>query len=332
MIDSCLEYGSNPPFSIWENTHFSFQKPYLLRYKRITEVENTPIHYSDTMEVVVCQDIFGYFVIDDSRYEINGDSVFVVPPSTLHHSFLCPKSKNSSAYVLQLCFRELNGYVNFDIFFNSSGHSINAFVQNPQDSYTQLLQLIQLLIEYDQNLYFRMSILLQLIGSLPTDSSDSDYLSGTNSKHLHEIVKWTLDHYTEKITLDSAARVIGYTTNYYCSWFKQCTHQNFSDYLTDIRISFAIRTLTETGSISKACFENGFHGLSYFAQVFKRKTGYTPSQYLKEHKKVLQSLPSAELSQSLLTRNHNVQTNMDHDLPQWNPFMHISAFTAVDKE
>ncbi|MBQ1771854.1 MAG: AraC family transcriptional regulator [Clostridia bacterium] len=104
-------------------------------------------------------------------------------------------------------------------------------------------------------------------------------------------------------------------------------HASHHDYSTDL-IDLLRRKGIETGSISKACFENGFHGLSYFAQVFKRKTGYTPSQYLKEHKKVLQNQPSAGSSQPLFKREHNVQIDTDPNLPQRNPFKHVSAFRA----
>ncbi len=87
-------------------------------------------------------------------------------------------------------------------------------------------------------------------------------------------------HYKENLSMQYAAQVMGYSEAYFCKLFKQCFHVNFSVYLNEYRIEKAKEMMCNPRinlkDISQAC---GYSDSNYFARVFKRLTGQTPSEY-----------------------------------------------------
>jgi AraC-like DNA-binding protein len=58
------------------------------------------------------------------------------------------------------------------------------------------------------------------------------------------------------------------------------TQRSFSDYLTEIRLGNAARLLVQSEkNISEICYESGYNNISNFNRNFKKKYGYTPSEF-----------------------------------------------------
>jgi len=87
-------------------------------------------------------------------------------------------------------------------------------------------------------------------------------------------------NYREDISMQSAAQAMGYSEAYFCKLFKQCFRVNFSAYLNEYRIEKAKAMMADPRinikDIGIAC---GYSDSNYFARVFKRITGQTPSDY-----------------------------------------------------
>lgn len=87
-------------------------------------------------------------------------------------------------------------------------------------------------------------------------------------------------NYADDLSLQSISQALNYSEAYFCKLFKQCFRVNFSAYLNDYRIAKAKELLDHTDmgvkAVSLAC---GYADSGYFARVFKRQTGMTPSDY-----------------------------------------------------
>lgn len=87
-------------------------------------------------------------------------------------------------------------------------------------------------------------------------------------------------NYQNDISMQSAAQFMGYSEAYFCKLFKQCFRVNFSAYLNEYRIDKAKVLMADPRNnikdIGIAC---GYSDSNYFARVFKRITGQTPSDY-----------------------------------------------------
>lgn len=88
------------------------------------------------------------------------------------------------------------------------------------------------------------------------------------------------NHYARDISLQDAAKTMNYSDAYFCKLFKQCFDKNFTTYLTEFRIEEAKRLLEQPISNMKEIGDAvGYSDANYFAKVFKRVVGCTPSEY-----------------------------------------------------
>ena len=73
----------------------------------------------------------------------------------------------------------------------------------------------------------------------------------------------------------------------FCRFFKEKSGKSLSEFVSDMRISYACRLIIEGKmSVSQICFESGFNNISNFNRTFKKHTGFTPTNYFLEfHKK-----------------------------------------------
>lgn len=94
------------------------------------------------------------------------------------------------------------------------------------------------------------------------------------------ILEFVQSHYQEDISLQDVARIMNYSDAYFCKLFKQCFDKNFTAYLSEYRVERAKRLLDNMAVNVKEISELvGYKDSNYFAKVFKRVAGLTPSEY-----------------------------------------------------
>jgi YesN/AraC family two-component response regulator len=90
-------------------------------------------------------------------------------------------------------------------------------------------------------------------------------------------------HYAEDISMNDLAMKMNYSEAYFCKLFKQCFKMNFTTYLANHRMekakSMLEDPLTNVKVVGISC---GYPDSNYFARVFKRATGLTPTEYRKK--------------------------------------------------
>ena len=83
-----------------------------------------------------------------------------------------------------------------------------------------------------------------------------------------------------ELSMQDVARIMNYSDAYFCKLFKQCFDQNFTSYLTEYRMNQAKKLLQEpTVNIKEVGKAVGYTDANYFAKVFKRSTGHSPTEY-----------------------------------------------------
>ena len=91
------------------------------------------------------------------------------------------------------------------------------------------------------------------------------------------------ENYPRQISLESAAAEIPLSPSRLSRLFVEETGRGFSDFLTEVRIERAKKLLAEpeasVKAVSAAC---GYPDPNYFARLFKKVTGYTPSAFASE--------------------------------------------------
>ncbi|SFG09939.1 Helix-turn-helix domain-containing protein [Desulfotomaculum arcticum] len=115
-------------------------------------------------------------------------------------------------------------------------------------------------------------------------------LSKPELKNVEQVVSWIQNYlqvnYHKNITLEHLAEKVYLSPCYVSRAFRQVTGLNFMQYLTEIRIERAMQLL-KIGkySVSEVAEAVGYKDASYFSQMFKKKTGFVPSELINKQAK-----------------------------------------------
>lgn len=97
------------------------------------------------------------------------------------------------------------------------------------------------------------------------------------------IEEYIKKNFMHDISMQDAARAINYSDAYFCKMFKQQYGVNFTTYLAEYRMEEAKRLLRQpTESVKDVGIRVGYPDSNYFARVFRRMQGVSPSEYRAE--------------------------------------------------
>lgn len=101
----------------------------------------------------------------------------------------------------------------------------------------------------------------------------------TYVKQTYEIIK---EHYTEKLSINSVAEQLGISPSFLSRRLKSNLNATFVDVLNQYRVKRSIHLLKKgTMRIYEISDNLGFSEYKYFCSVFKRYTGTSPTEFVK---------------------------------------------------
>ena len=104
--------------------------------------------------------------------------------------------------------------------------------------------------------------------------------TGFHNHQISCIVAYIKENYEKPIGLADAAEYIRLSENHLSTLFKEVTGINFLQYLNGYRLNMAIDMMKEGGvNSSEIAPKCGFQNPGYFAKIFKRYFGMTPTQF-----------------------------------------------------
>lgn len=126
-------------------------------------------------------------------------------------------------------------------------------------------------------------ILIQLMDAFGLRKLDPQ----SNDDYAQQRISLLLDYlnanFAEKITLSSAADVLGFHPQYFSAFFKKHFHTTFIDYLTTLRVNKTLHILANTNQkITEIALNHGFSNHKTYDAAFRKIHGITPSTYRKE--------------------------------------------------
>ncbi|MBN1242988.1 MAG: response regulator [Spirochaetales bacterium] len=110
--------------------------------------------------------------------------------------------------------------------------------------------------------------------------ADAASRSSRRSPALSRAIEFILANFASQISLDSASAVAGVSAGRLSRLFVEETGKGFSEFLTGIRMERARELLSRPEvSIKEAAAASGYPDANYFARLFKKETGLTPSAF-----------------------------------------------------
>lgn len=110
------------------------------------------------------------------------------------------------------------------------------------------------------------------------------HIAENQQEHSQDVVakakQYIKDNFTMEVSLDKTARAIGISPYYLSRLFKEAEGISYIDYLTKLRMEYAKKELSEReNSIKEICAKSGYGDPNYFSRLFKKWTGFTPTEY-----------------------------------------------------
>ncbi|OWA35018.1 two-component system response regulator [Saccharibacillus sp. O16] len=102
--------------------------------------------------------------------------------------------------------------------------------------------------------------------------------------NMKKLLAYIEEHYAEPLSLTGLGRHFHFNPSYLSSYFAAHNKEGFSEYLNRIRVTKA-EELLRAGelSISEISGLVGYSDPGYFTKVFRKQTGFSPSQYRRQH-------------------------------------------------
>jgi len=276
----CVFYDNKKPNGFEEKFAFSREVPYTIHIRKFLVDDIVPLHYAKTIEILFCDHLKGQISINREQYELGGQQLFIIPPYTVHSAnmLIC----SGTLYELKISLEELDHYVNLSRILESSGCRIDQFAYTCP-AYTEAFQFLFRMIQSDGCQFPCFSNLLSLFHLLSqhrdTHRISAEVNTESASAFLQELISWTQEHFSEKVTIEEAAKKTGYSKYYFCSRFKELTGITYLNYLNSVRFSHACLLLAGDQSVQEISNACGFDNVSYFIQAFKRFWHCTPGQF-----------------------------------------------------
>ncbi|MFQ8689023.1 MAG: response regulator [Blautia sp.] len=107
----------------------------------------------------------------------------------------------------------------------------------------------------------------------------------TGNEIVNTILAYIYEHYSEKIDLETLARLTFCTESHISRVFKKHTGMTIVSYVHKVRIEQSIRMMEEDNlSVKEAAEEVGYQNLNNFYKYFKQFIGAPPASYLRQKK------------------------------------------------
>ncbi|SFE27342.1 two-component system, response regulator YesN [Paenibacillus algorifonticola] len=97
---------------------------------------------------------------------------------------------------------------------------------------------------------------------------------------IYKCIAYIDEHYMDDLSLESVAAVFHFNASYFSQYFKSKLNINFSQYVTQVRLTKARQLLESSNDkIYQVAGSLGYHDVKYFNRVFKKEFGLTPEEY-----------------------------------------------------
>ena len=106
----------------------------------------------------------------------------------------------------------------------------------------------------------------------------------SESRRVLKVKEYILAHINDNLRLEQLSDLVGMTPTAFSRYFKLRTGKSLSEYIVDIRLGHAARSLVDTtDSISEICGSCGFNTLSNFNRLFRKRKGCTPTEFREKY-------------------------------------------------
>ena len=250
-----------------------------------------PLHYHEEFELNFIENAEGAKRIIGDSIEFIANEELVLVGSNIPHGWFSKETETDSIHEITIQFhRDLfdekflkRKQMNFlNTMLERSARGLSFSQETIRAIKPRLIQLSQ---SHDFNSVIELlSILHQLSISKDSKTLTSPTFANENSQYdsrrIEKVLEYMRKNYQKDISLEDISKLLNMTVVSFSRFIKKMTGKTFVDSLNEIRLDHSSRMLIDTRqSIADISIQCGYHNLSYFNRIFKKKHGCTPKEY-----------------------------------------------------
>lgn len=230
-------------------------------------------HFHKAIEILYCISGEKETIVDGERYLLKSGEILFVPPFSVHQYILGENGGECFCCVLPVSYSDIYKR-------KTDSRRFESIVIKDGQKTADIYNHLKLLTDADELL--KEGIYCYILSRLIKDTPLSDRKITNERAFAVRALNYINEHFFEDIDLRAAAKALGYNRCYFSSMFNKHFHISFSLFLNNVRINRSIPMLTEE-TVANVSRSVGFNNVQSYFQNFKRVTGTTPKNYIKEH-------------------------------------------------
>jgi len=249
---------------------------YIYHFEYIQKTfKNKKLHYHHGLEIGICLEGDGIFIIGNNVYKFTKNCVTFIPPDLPHIAQSANESPSRWKFLT----------IDWEKIFGNNTLEIKNNIIHSEDM-AKLALMIYDEVDKKQDFYQNIShhLLNALICQMLRYENGHEEISSTATYNgaVYAAICYICNNYSENFTITELAATNNYSVNYFRKIFREQTGMTPHDYLINIRLKMASIMLRSTDkSILEISCSSGFTTLSSFNRFFKEKYGMTPTQWRK---------------------------------------------------
>lgn len=255
------------------------------------ESDTYAMHHHDAIEIIICMENTYTVCSEDITYSLNKGDILIIPSHILHE-LIAPDTGSRFIFMYSdKIYMPLHDYNTIQPIFTTPYFlTVTSDPDIYYDIYSTLMDCVSDYFEHD--IFWETAICSKLIKVMYIIGNNfygkKTLLSVNPSKEeasyfetISYVLKYIDSNFSENLTLESVAEIIGFSKFYFSRMFKRYTNQTFYDYLSHRRIREAQSLLSKNVSVTEIALQTGFNSPTSFCRCFKKIAGCSPTEYRK---------------------------------------------------
>jgi AraC family transcriptional activator of pobA len=288
------------PMELWENTRLEHKTyPFQLFQNRCQNVKTNDcilyLHWHEHFEIIVMRKGSMVLHIDSRPYMVEAGDVVIIPGGSLHVGYsLSEEDVYYDCVVLNPSL--FNDWVPDPIHAQYVAPYLEGRIRfpiKPTDLDETCMRYYPLLDEviaelsaknpaYQLIVKSKLHVLFTLLSRtfMPQQWADKPLeVYFPNHDRFKLLIQTLQSNFSEKMTVEHAAKEVNLNPYYFCKLFKRLTGRTFIEYVNVCRMNEAKRLLLVSNhSITEIASKVGCENPNYFTKLYKKYMGMTPSQ------------------------------------------------------
>lgn len=251
---------------------------------RVGTLEKHPHKYAELMIVLEGQAVE---VVDEQEHYTKAGDVYVLYPGMLHeqrdvrgYRYAIFKFDHNTFITEAEPLRYLPGF--HLLFSMESGSTLRAVVNDTTlatvESLTHMME--QELANYTQESEsVNNHLFMAMVTILCRNCQPSLPALRLYRQVIAQALGYMETHYAEAVTLDTLAKVSGYSRRHFTRLFRENMNCSAMAYLTELRLNAACRLLEQNETLTAIAASCGFSDAAALCRAFRRRFGVTPKMF-----------------------------------------------------